>query len=311
MNNLCQNILKQNILKTLAYFDIFNYPLTDEEIIQFLPEKNTKSAFDGSLKNLLQEKLMFKISRFYSLQNREMLAARRIEGNTRAVHQLKIARRIAKFLSRFPFVRSVCVSGSLSKDFADKKSDIDFFIITEADRLWIARTFMHLFKKLTYFAGKQHWFCMNYYIDEKGMEIIEKNIFTAMEIVTLKPMQGKEHFKRFINANAWTKNYFPEQKISIVDDRIEKIKLKWFIEKIFRSKFGDVIEKWLMDVTDKRWKKKTERKKLNNHGERISMIVGPHFSKPNPDIFQLKIINEYELRVNQLLSSYQLIEIEQ
>lgn len=306
MNTLCRNILK-----TLAYFDIFNYPLTAEEIIQFLPEKNTKSAFDESLKNLLQEKLIFKISRFYSLQNREMLAARRIEGNKRALHQLKIARRIAKFLSGFPFVKCVCVSGSLSKDFADKKSDIDFFIITEADRLWIARSFMHLFKKLSYLAGKQHWFCMNYYVDEKGMEIVEKNIFTAMEIVTLKPMQGKQYFKRFIDSNSWTKNYFPRKKISIVDDRIEKIKLQRSIEKIFQSKFGDAIEKWLMNVTDKRWKKKTERNKLNNHGERISMIVSPHFSKPNPDIFQLKIINEYDLRVNQLLSSYELIEIEQ
>ena len=306
MNNLCQNILK-----TLAYFDIFNYPLTVEEIIQFLPEKNIKSAFDESLKNLLQEKLIFKINRFYSLQNLESIASRRIEGNKRAAHQLKIAGRIAKFLSSFPFVKSVCVSGSLSKDFADKKSDIDYFIITEADRLWIARSFMHLFKKLSYLAGKQHWFCMNYYVDEKGMEIIEKNIFTAMEIVTLKPMQGKEYFKRFIGANSWTKNYFPEQKISVVDDRIEKIKLQRFIEKTFHSKFGDVIEKWLMNLTDKRWKKKTQRNKLNNHGERISMIVSPHFSKPNPDIFQLKIINEYELRVNQLLSSYELIEIEQ
>ncbi len=306
MNNLCRNILK-----TLTYFDIFNYPLTAEEIIQFLPEKNTKSDFHESLKNLLEEKLIFKTNRFYSLQNLESIVSRRIEGNKRAVHQLKIARTIAKFLSGFPFVKSVCVSGSLSKDFADKKSDIDFFIITEADRLWTARSFMHLFKKLSYLAGKQHWFCMNYYVDEEGMEIVEKNIFTAMEIVTLKPMQGKKYFKRFIDANSWTKNYFPGQKISIDEDGTGKIKLIRFIEKLFRSKFGDVIENWLMKVTDKRWKKKTEKNKLNNHGERISMIVSPHFSKPNPDIFQLKIINEYKLRVNQLFSSCELIQIDQ
>lgn len=305
MNNTCKNILK-----TLAYFDIFNYPLTDEEIIQFLPE-SSKLTFHESLKTSLEEKFIFKINGFYSLQNRESLATRRIEGNKRAGQQLKIARRIAKFLGGFPFVKSVCVSGSLSKDYADEKSDIDFFIITEADHLWIARSFMHLFKKLSYLAGKQHWFCMNYYVDEKGMEIVEKNIFTAMEIVTLKPMQGKEYFRKFIEANSWTKNYFPEQKISIGEERIKEMKLRKFMEKILRSKFGDVIEKWLMNVTDKRWKKKTERNKLNNHGERISMIVSPHYSKPNPDIFQLKIINEYKLRVNELLTSHELIEIEQ
>jgi predicted nucleotidyltransferase len=305
LNNLCQNILK-----TLAYFDIFNYPLTAEEIIQFLREKNTQSAFDESLKNLLQEKLIFKISRFYSLQNREMLAARRIEGNKRALHQLKIARRIAKFLSGFPFVKSVCVSGSLSKDFADKKSDIDFFIITEADRLWIARSFMHLFKKLSYLAGKQHWFCMNYYIDEKGMEIVEKNIFTAMEIVTLKPMQGGDCFKKFIHANYWTTNYFPEKKIFFPKDvQLKKISTRRWIEKIFRSRFGDSVERSLMNLTDKRWKKKTRQNKLNDHGDTVAMMVSKHFSKPDPEIFQTKVIKEYELRIDQLMKSSYTIEV--
>ena len=285
--------------------------MTGEEIIQFLPGKNTRSTFNQSLQTLLKEELVFKVSGFYSLQNSESVATRRIEGNIRAGQQLKIARRIAGFLSGFPFVETVCVSGSLSKNFSDERSDIDFFIITEANRLWTARTFMHLLKKVSYLAGKQHWFCMNYYVDEKGMEIVEKNIFTAMEIVTLKPMQGKEYFRKFIEANSWTKNYFPEQKISIGEERIKEMKLRKFMEKILRSKFGDVIEKWLMNVTDKRWKKKTERNKLNNHGERISMIVSRHFSKPNPDIFQLKIINEYKLRVNELLTSHELIEIEQ
>jgi hypothetical protein len=296
-------------LKTLAYFDIFNYPLTGEEIIQFLPGKNTRSTFNQSLQTLLKEELVFKVSGFYSLQNSESVATRRIEGNIRAGQQLKIARRIAGFLSGFPFVETVCVSGSLSKNFSDERSDIDFFIITEANRLWTARTFMHLLKKVSYLAGKQHWFCMNYYVDEKGMEIVEKNIFTAMEIVTLKPMQGEDGFKRFIDANSWTKNYFPEQRISIAADQTKKKKFRIFIEKIFRSSFGDVIEKWLMNITDKRWKKKTRRNKLNNHGERISMTVGPHFSKPDPGIFQLKIINEYELRVHKLLSPYEVAEI--
>jgi len=296
-------------LKTLAYFDIFSYPLTGEEIIQFLPEKSTRSAFNQSLETLLKEQWVFKVSGFYSLQNSESLATRRIDGNIRASQQLKIARRIARLLSGFPFVESVCVSGSLSKNFADEGSDIDFFIITAADRLWTARTFMHLLKKISYLAGKQHWFCMNYYVDEKGMEIVEKNIFTAMEIVTLKPMQGEDAFKRFIDANSWIKNYFPTQKISGTQNATNQIKVKRIIEKIFRSTFGDVTERWLMNVTDKRWKKKTGQNKLNNHGERVSMIVSPHFSKPNPNIFQLKIINEYESRVHELLSLYELAEI--
>jgi predicted nucleotidyltransferase len=303
------NNILQNILKTLAYFDIFNYPLTDEEIMQFLPEKNVRLLFDKSVKKLLEEKKIFKIGEFYSLKNRQSLADRRIDGNNRAKHLLKTARRIAKLLAYFPFVESVCISGSLSKNFADQKSDIDFFIITEANRLWIARSFMHLFKKLSYLAGRQHWFCMNYYIDEIGMEIVEKNIFTAMEIVTLKPMYGQACFKKFIETNSWTTNYFQKTFFS-AEGQLKKVFLTRWMEKCLRSGFGDTVEKWLMNLTDKRWKKKARKNRLNDHGGKIAMLVSPHFSKPAPEFFQSKIIKEYELRIHELLKTNRLYKME-
>ncbi len=299
----------QEILKTLAYFDIFSYPLRGAEILQFLPSKD-EELFNEVLETLLEEKIIFKIGGFYSLRNHQILADRRIEGNLRAIRQLKTAKRVATLLNNFPFVETVCVSGSLSKNFADGKSDIDFFIITEANRLWTARTCMHFLKKLSYLAGKQHWFCMNYYIDEKGMEIVEKNIFTAMEIVTLKPMTGLDCYKKFMMANSWTTHYFPQQKTFFSSKSgLRKVFIRGMIEKILRSKFGDRIEKWLMILTDKRWKKKTQKNKLNDHGDKIAMLVSPHFSKPDPEIFQTKIIKEYEMRIQKLLASPQLFEL--
>ena len=169
---------------------------------------------------------------------------------------------------------------------------------------------MHLLKKLSFLIGKQDWFCMNYYIDETGLTIIEKNIFTAMEIVTLLPLQGKDCFQNFIEANSWTENYFPEKSISINNaEKIKKGFIRKCIEKIFSSGFGDAAEKWLMNLTDKRWKKKTKQGKLNTHGRRIGMIVGPHFSKPDPKNFQDKVIEQYENRVHQLLKINQPVDI--
>jgi predicted nucleotidyltransferase len=300
----------QEILKTLAYFDIFSYPLTGTEILQFL-HSGDEELFNESLKTLLEEKIIFEIGGFYSLKNRRILADKRIEGNLRATHQLKTAKRIARLLNYFPFVETVCVSGSLSKNFADRKSDIDFFIITEANRLWIARTFMHFLKKLSYLAGKQHWFCMNYYIDEMKMEIIEKNIFTAMEIVTLMPMQGINCFKKFIEANSWTRNYFREQIISNEKNgEIKKVFFRKCFEKTFHSWICISIEKWLMNLTDKRWKKKTHNRQVNDHGVRMAMITDPHFSKPDPEYFQARIIRAYELRVQELLQTDKEVEID-
>lgn len=286
----------------MAYFDVFNYPLTNEEVRRFLPEKCNQLVVNEILYQLIKEDIIYKLNNFYSLQNQPQLAEIRLAGNKRAIKLLKIARLAAKILSWFPFVQSIAVSGSLSKNFADEKADIDFFIITSANRLWIARTFMHVFKKLTFLAGKQSWFCMNYYIDEMKMEIAEKNIFTAMEIVTLMPMQGINCFKKFIEANSWTHNYFREQIITNEKNgEIKKVVFRKCLEKIFNSSLGISIEKRLMRVTDERWKKKTHQGKVNDHGRRLAMITNPHFSKPDPAIFQSKVLRKYQHKVKQLL----------
>ena len=300
------NNIRQDILKTLAYFDYFSYPLTCEDIRSFLPQLCDQQAVDEMLSVLLNENIIYKIENFYSFQNEPRLAKRRRDGNQRAVKQLAIAKKVASILGRFPYVQTVAVSGSLSKYFADENTDIDFFIITSANRLWIARTLMHFLKKCSYIAGKQHWFCMNYFIDELGLDIPEKNIFTAMEIVTLMPMQGKNQFKNFIEANTWTGNYFPAHIISMVNiPEIKKGFIRKCFEKIFNSRLGDIIDKWLMNLTDKRWKKKTKLGKVNDHGARIKMLVDRHFSKPDPKNFQAKVVQQYENRVKRLLESNQ------
>lgn len=293
--------IKQNILKTLTYFDIFNYPLTNEEVRQFLPHKCNQLVVNETLYQLIRENLVYKLDNFYSLQNRPKLAEIRKAGNKHAIKLLKTARTAAKILSWFPFVESVAVSGSLSKNFADEKADIDFFIITSANRLWIARTGMHIFKKFTYLIRKQNWFCMNYYIDEMEMEIGEKNIFTAMEIVTLMPIYGINCFRKFIEVNCWTKKYWSDQNIFLPPEiETKKIFLRRLFEKIFRQRFADAIERWLMNLTDKRWKKKVYKGKVNDHGIRMAMITNPHFSKPDPEIFQSKVLQQYEHKVRQL-----------
>src|SRR5690242_15939030 len=201
--------LSARIIEVLVYFDLFSYPLTEQEINGFLPAVFSKEQTAEAIRVLIAEEMIFKIGVFYALRNDFTLAARRIEANSHARHALKVAFRTSRLLFHFPFVRAVCISGSLSKNCSGEKSDIDYFIITRAERLWIARTFMHLFKKITFLTGKQHWYCMNYYVDELALQIREKNVYTAMEIITLLPMQGADVVENFLAANQWTKSYFP------------------------------------------------------------------------------------------------------
>jgi predicted nucleotidyltransferase len=292
----------QNILKTLGYFDLFQYPLTVEEIYHFNPAPVSIAAVNNELVLLLTDKIIFKLDRFYSLQNNNFLSERRRNGNTLAAEHLKTAYRVAKFLSRFPYVKAICVSGSLSKNFATHKTDIDFFIITAANRLWIARTCMHLYKKLTFLTGRQNWFCMNYYVDEEAMEIREKNIFTAMEIVTLLPMHGKQCLDEFIGQNRWTDSFFPLKNFN--NNAAPHLKKGWFsklIEQIFSGKMGDYADIQLMQITDKRWQQKVQKQQLNSRGGTIGMSVDRHFSKPDPKNFQDKVIKAYYKKTEEIL----------
>ena len=84
---------------------------------------------------------------------------------------IKISRKIAKF----PFVESVNLSGSLSKGYYDLEDDIDFFIITKPNRLWIARTLLILYKKVFLLNSKKH-FIFEVFFFEFYMFLIHQNV---------------------------------------------------------------------------------------------------------------------------------------
>lgn len=294
--------IKKNILATLAYFDVFNYPLTIEEIGLFLPAKYEPVLFDIAMACLVGSRLIYRFDKFYTLKNDPYLVQRRNTGNQKAFEMIQTARKVGNILIKFPYVRGIAISGSLSKNYADDESDIDLFIVTAPNRLWIARTLMHCLKKLTFLVNREHYFCMNYYIDEQQLEIAEKNIYTATEVVTLIPIQGDTTFADFFAANAWTRDYLPNHIMRVSTAKsLNKMALKSVIEWLFNNYLGEKLDNRLMKITTSRWNQKTSEKKLNNHGILLAMATGKHFAKPDPKNFQFKLISRYETKVAQLL----------
>ncbi len=299
--------IKKDILATLAYFNMFEYPLRKSEIFIFLGHCDDFHEFEIGLQELLDESIIFKIGDFYSLYNNYLLAVRRYKGNENAKMMLRKADKAASFLSAFPFVRGIAVSGSLSKNFADENTDIDFFIITSANRLWIARTFLHIFKKFTYLFNMQDLFCMNYFIDEEELEILEKNIYTATEIATIMPLSGCKIFGSFFKENTWAKSYFPNKYMYIPPAMdVKKTWLKYLVEKLFNNRFGNYLDNYLMNLTAKSWNSKTRSNKTNSKGILMSMHIGRHFSKPNPDTFQKKLLLRYDNQLSEIFKLYKL-----
>ncbi|MES2418181.1 MAG: hypothetical protein V4541_08320 [Bacteroidota bacterium] len=299
--------IKQNIIATLTYFDMFDYPLTYHEIFLFLESKCEETDLKSAINYLVSHKLVFKFGSFYALKNDHFITVRRTKGNLKAEELIAKAKIVGRLLIKFPYVRGIGISGSLSKNYADDKSDIDLFIITKKNRVWIARTGMHLLKKLAFLVKKQHYFCMNYYVDEQQLEIVEKNIYTAIEVATLIPLQGEDAFTAFYSANSWTQAFLPNKVMRICSAKpLKGNTLKYAIESLFNNLIGNWIERKLMQLTVKRWNKKTLMKKLNSKGTIMSMSASRHFAKPDPKNFQVKLIERYQRKLSPLLAQPEL-----
>lgn len=285
------------ILRAVSYFHVFKYPLREEEIWKYLPLTCEKETFKTVLLQLAQKNILFEIDGYYTLSNDPDLVQRRIKGFELAQIRIKKAIRIARFLGNFPFVNSVLISGSLSKDFALEDSDLDFLIITEADRLWVARSIMHVFKKLTFIAGAQHSFCMNYYISTKHPEISPKSIFTATELVTLKPaFAGTGIRSLFLRNEGWVKVLLPNVDFSFEHTEAtgKKNLVARAIENILEGIGGNRLNNFLYRFTYNKWIRKWTRNNFDL--EACKTCIGYDFNTPvnYPRNFPEKILNGYE-----------------
>ncbi len=293
--------LTGSIFKTLVYFDLFHYPVSKSEISLFLEVTCSAADLDEGIRQLHDNQQIYLFDGFYCLTDDPGMITKRKQDNLRAEKLLKKAVGISRFLYQFPFVRAIGISGSLSKNVADERADIDYFIITAPNRLWIARTLLHCYKKLTFITGRQHYYCMNYFIDQDAYRIQEQNVYTAMEIVTLLPVCGNHALQQFYKANSWTRWFFPNlnPKERITHNNYHS-PLKRLSEKLLNNRFSDRLDNYLLQLTNKRWSKKVVEGKTNSKGNPMALSCGKHYAKPNPGLLQQTILHSYRKRLHMM-----------
>ena len=201
-------------------------------------------------------------------------------------------------MSWFPFVRGIAISGSLSKNFAEADSDLDFFVITKVNRLWVVRMLYTILFKIATITGTKEWFCLNYFIDELALEIKEQNIFTAVEISTLMPLKGGTIFSDFFKANNWVYQYQPNYKpnYAYLKDRSAVVP-KQIAEWMMNFEFGNKADNKLRSIFKKRFERILAENKLSAKGLVIGAFeANKHTCKPLPQYFQPKILAMFQER---------------
>ncbi len=206
------------ILKSLLYYDIFRHPLKKEEIALY----SSLSAHDDWTKDLLfllEQQLIHERREFYYIGNDWSIVEKRIRGNKLATIYLKHVRRHAYWLSKLPFIQCICISGSLSKHYMTPHSDVDYFIITDPNRVWFIRLFSTLLEKVLNLVDAKKYLCPNYVISLDNLELKDRNIFTATEMATLIPVYNVPVYDQFMAANTWVHSFLPNFKNEAVQSR--------------------------------------------------------------------------------------------
>lgn len=285
--------------RTLQYFALFRFPLQVHEIRQHCSLHCTEAEIRDYLEEQEYSGNVFSAHGYFCLLPEvEALLERRLKGKQKAVKDIIAARRVAKLIFQAPFVRYVGISGSLSKGFADAKSDYDFFIITEENRLWISRTLLHMLKKLSFLVGQQHKLCMNYFIDETALDLEEKNIYTATELNSLIPVCGLEMHGRLMDANAWVSRFLPNYVREPAEaDSSRTTVFKRCSSWLFDTACPEKFNVFLMRLTDTKWRRKWAKQGYPAEDYDLAFKTRINISKNHRLNYQKRVLSA--LRLNE------------
>lgn len=199
--------MERAILKTLIYADIFDYPLTLREIHKWLIGKKAEAR-----------KIKVDQRQYYSLPGREKIIKIRKQRKKQSKIYLRKAKIISQFLKIIPWIKLVGVSGGLAMENAGRKDDIDLFVVTSKNRLWISRL-LALFvleltgqrRKATHSAKQASGkICLNILLEEDRLEQKKKNLYTAHEVLQMKPLWFREGmYGKYLEDNSWAFKYLP------------------------------------------------------------------------------------------------------
>lgn len=159
-------------------------------------------------------------------------------------------------LINLPFVKDVYLANSIVFNAVNDSSDVDLFVVSKRNRIWISRLVMSLvflflwIKRTTNSSSKK--FCLSFFVDEEhqdlsGLSLWKKDIYLPYWIAHLVPLYQESKNDDIFVYNKWILDYLPNIKLKQnIFLWIQCLCWKWKIKKIFEFlfwwKFWDVCE---------------------------------------------------------------------
>ena len=209
------NKTQRAVIQTIAYSAVFNYPLTAQEIMQYLI---SELEIGDSLYQLLNSNSIEYKNGYFFLPGFESSIMQREKRKSIATAKRAVLKRFLALAKYIPTISLIGISGALAMENAHKEDDIDLFIVAKVGTVWLTRMLCILLaeglgqRRRPNATDVRNKLCLNMFIDEAHLAIptTERDLFSAHEVVQLKPVYNKEHtYEKFLVENNWVREYLP------------------------------------------------------------------------------------------------------
>jgi hypothetical protein len=275
--------LRGGVYAALAFFDLFDYPLTIEELRRYVIGV---SVDDQSLQEILEhdQRISFQDG-YYFLTGMDTDVIERDRRTKIAERYWIRLNRYLPFIRMVPFVKMVAVCNTLAFGSPTTQSDIDLFIVAKRGRIFMVRTFatvlFHLLGVRRHGNKIAGMFCLSFFVADDALDLSpirtdDHDVYLPFWMATLRLVYGKDIYHEFMAHNEWLKRYFPitpqphkPWKKGVIFSIIGK-----FLEFVFGGKMGDRIE---LMFSQKHHQRHSLRK--GELGPQSSVVISDHMLK--------------------------------
>lgn len=220
------------ILSTILYYDLYEYPLTAEEIYRYLLWSEAGShtpVFHNIVHALDTSSVLARYTVVYEgyrvVRGREKLVRVRQERYQIAERKYRRAGRVASLLAAVPFIRMIAIANTLSLSNARDESDIDLFIIAQHGHLWLVRgiciMLLEFLRLRPTDVSQRDTICLSFFASTAQLNLSRLqlapsqdgvDIYLATWIAHCVPLyQHKAIYEDFYRANAWIETWVPHR----------------------------------------------------------------------------------------------------
>lgn len=237
--------LRSSVLATICYADVFDFPLTKEEIEKWLIKKSKLTKIHGVNTN----------GEFFFLKGRKKIVALRRNRQRWTGEKMRIAKRAADILKIIPTIKLIGITGALAMENAHKDDDIDFYVVAASGTLWTTRLLATVILDLFGLRRRpgqlivRNKLCLNMFVDERNLAVgkSERDLFTAHEVLQMKPLWDRgDAYGRFLLANKWVSKFLPNAYHATPATSSKKIFGIWHVVLSILEPVARYVQLWYM-----------------------------------------------------------------